>query len=87
MSRSAIKAKTSVTLSVPLLVKIDELIGAGVSRSAFIEEVLQDHIREQARRAVYERDLQILNESADYFNREMEEVLRYQAPVDSSETE
>jgi Arc/MetJ-type ribon-helix-helix transcriptional regulator len=75
------KAKTSVTLSVQLLVQIDKAIGEGNSRSAYIERVLQEHLRSEARRAANERDLQILNEHADYFNREMEDVLRYQAPI------
>ncbi|MDR3774665.1 MAG: hypothetical protein P4L26_15025 [Terracidiphilus sp.] len=87
MNRSITKAKTSITLSIPLLVQIDKLIGEHASRSAYIEKVLSDHLRDEARQAIYERDLQILNDSADYFNREMEDVLRYQAPIDYSGTE
>jgi metal-responsive CopG/Arc/MetJ family transcriptional regulator len=75
------KVKTSITISMPLLVQIDKLIGESASRSAFIEKVLREHLRDEARRTIYERDLQILNENADYFNREMEDVLRYQAPI------
>jgi len=81
MNKGITKAKTSITLSVPLLVQIDKMIGEGTSRSAFIEKVLRDHLRDETRRTIYERDLQILNENADYFNREMEDVLRYQAPI------
>ena len=81
MNKGISKAKTSITLSVPLLVQIDKLIGEHASRSAYIEKVLSNHLRDEARQAIYQRDLQILNESADYFNREMEDVLRYQAPV------
>jgi metal-responsive CopG/Arc/MetJ family transcriptional regulator len=75
------KEKTSITLSSDLLAEVDKKAGATKSRSAFIEKVLRDHIRDEARRTVYERELQILNENADYFNREMEDVLRYQAPI------
>jgi metal-responsive CopG/Arc/MetJ family transcriptional regulator len=76
-----VKTKTSVTLSAPLLVKIDELIGKSASRSAFIEKVLDEHLRAKARDAAYERELRLLNEHADYFNREMEDILGYQAPI------
>jgi len=81
MNRSAAKVKTSITISLPLLVEIDKRIGERASRSAFIEKVLRDHLRGEARRVINERDLKILNDNADYFNREMEDVLRYQAPI------
>lgn len=78
------KAKTSITLSVPLLVQIDRLIGEGASRSAYIEKVLSDHLRDEARNAIHQRDLELINANADYLNREMEDVLRYQAPIEFS---
>ena len=81
------KEKTSITLSSDLLAEVDRRVGSARSRSAFIEKALRDHLREEARRAIYERDLKILNENADYFNLEMEDVLRYQAPIDYSGTE
>jgi metal-responsive CopG/Arc/MetJ family transcriptional regulator len=81
MYKSITKAKTSITLSVPLLVQIDKLIGERASRSAFIEKVLQDHLRDQARQAIHQRDVELMNANADYFNSEMEDVLRYQAPM------
>jgi Arc/MetJ-type ribon-helix-helix transcriptional regulator len=81
MNKGITKAKTSITLSLPLLVQIDKLIGERASRSAYIEKVLSNHLRDEARQAIYQRDLQILNENADYFNREMEDVLRFQAPI------
>ena len=81
MNRGMTKAKTSITLSVPLLVQIDKLIGERASRSAFIEKVLQDHLRDQARQAIHLRDMELMNANADYFNSEMEDVLRYQAPI------
>ena len=81
MNRSPAKVKTSITISLPLLVEIDKRIGERASRSAFIEKVLRDHLRDEARRVINERDLKILNDNADYFNREMEDLLRYQAPI------
>jgi metal-responsive CopG/Arc/MetJ family transcriptional regulator len=75
------KEKTSITLSSDLLAEVDRSAGTAASRSAFIEGVLREYFKEKIRRAIYERDLQILNANADYFNREMEDVLRYQAPI------
>jgi Arc/MetJ-type ribon-helix-helix transcriptional regulator len=73
------KANTSITLSLPLLVEIDRLIGEGASRSAYIEKVLSDHLRgremEMARQAIEQRDLDLINAAADRMNAEMEEVL------------
>ena len=79
--KATTKVKTSITISMSLLVQIDKLIGDRASRSAYIEKVLHEHLRDEARRKQYERDLQILNENADYFNSEMEDVLQYQAPI------
>ena len=75
------KLKTSVTLSSDLLEEIDRNVGTNTSRSAFIEAAMREYLKEKVRRAINERDLQILNANADYFNREMEDVLRYQAPI------
>ena len=75
------KLKTSITLSSDLLEEIDRNAGSKASRSAFIEAVMREYLKEKVRRAINERDLQILNANADYFNREMEDVLRYQAPI------
>ncbi|MDR3772281.1 MAG: hypothetical protein P4L26_02970 [Terracidiphilus sp.] len=78
MNKSAAKAKTSVTLSVPLLVKIDRLIGERASRSAFIEKVLTEHIREAELEAIQRRDLELINAAADRLNAEVKEVLEDQ---------
>jgi metal-responsive CopG/Arc/MetJ family transcriptional regulator len=75
------KEKTSITLSSDLLAHVDKSAGVAKSRSAFIEEVLREYFKEKIRQAIHERDVQILNANADYFNREMEDVLRYQAPI------
>jgi metal-responsive CopG/Arc/MetJ family transcriptional regulator len=81
------KEKTSITLSSDLLAEIDRSAGKRSSRSAFIEAVLREYFKAKVRQAIYERDLKLLNAHADYFNREMEDVLRYQAPIDVSEEE
>ncbi|MGA9063143.1 MAG: ribbon-helix-helix protein, CopG family [Terracidiphilus sp.] len=76
------KEKTSITLSSDLLAEIGRRTGSKVSRSAFIEEVLREYLKEKVRRAIHARDLELINANADYLNREMEDVLKYQAPLD-----
>ena len=72
------KAKTSITLSMPLLVQIDRLIGERASRSAYIEKVLSDHLREKERQAIQQRDIELINAAADRLNAEAKEVLEDQ---------
>ncbi len=74
------KTKTSITLSAPILVKIDRRVGKRGSRSAYIEKVLSDHFRDTARRALQARDREMIDAAADRLNEEAEDVLRYQAP-------
>ncbi|MGA2390748.1 MAG: ribbon-helix-helix protein, CopG family [Candidatus Sulfotelmatobacter sp.] len=72
------KEKTSVTLSKAVLAGIDRLAGSKQSRSAFIEAVLAQYLRQQARAQVEARDLELINKHADELNEEVEDVLRYQ---------
>ena len=74
------KAKTSITLSLPLLIQIDNLIGERASRSAYIEKVLRDHLRDEVRHAIQMHDKELIDAAADRLNEEAEDVLRYQAP-------
>jgi metal-responsive CopG/Arc/MetJ family transcriptional regulator len=73
------KEKTSVTLSPEVLAGIDRLAGKKHSRSAVIERVLSQYLRERAKSAVEVRDLALLNEAADRLNMEAADVLDYQA--------
>lgn len=72
------KEKTSVTLSRDVLAGIDRLAGTKQSRSAFIESVLSEYLRQRARALVEARDLELLNRAADELSEEIEEVLRDQ---------
>jgi metal-responsive CopG/Arc/MetJ family transcriptional regulator len=74
------KEKTSVTLSPEILLGIDRLAGRKRSRSAVIEDILRQHIREQAKAERRARDLAILNRYADELNRDAEDGLDDQAP-------
>jgi metal-responsive CopG/Arc/MetJ family transcriptional regulator len=80
MPKIARKAKTSITLSTTVLAGIDRAIGRGGSRSAFIEKVLRDHLRDEARHAIQRRDKKLIDAAAERLNEEAEDVLRYQTP-------
>ena len=76
------KEKTSITLSSEVLAKIDDLAGAKLSRSAFIERVLRIYFRDRSRRKIHARDLERINAAADRLNSEAEDVLTYQSMQD-----
>lgn len=73
------KEKTSITLSKEVLRGIDRIAGPRQSRSAFIEAILRQYLRRQARAQIEARDLALINRAADELNAEVEDVLRYQA--------
>jgi metal-responsive CopG/Arc/MetJ family transcriptional regulator len=73
------KEKTSITLSGDVLAAIDRVAGSKQSRSAFIERVLREFLRERARAAVQARDLELINAAAERLNAEAADVLEYQA--------
>lgn len=73
------KEKISVTLSSEVLAGIDRLAGTKHSRSAVIERVLRQYLREQAQAAIEARDLALLNDAAERLNMEAADVLHYQA--------
>ena len=73
------KAKTSITLSSETLARIDRVAGSGISRSAFIERVLNDYFRQKARRHLHAKDLERINAAADRLNHEALDTLDYQA--------
>jgi metal-responsive CopG/Arc/MetJ family transcriptional regulator len=79
------KQKTSITLSSDLLKEIDRSAGRGASRSEFIESVLREYFKAKVQEALNARDAELINAHADYLNREMEDVLRYQSPIEYAE--
>jgi metal-responsive CopG/Arc/MetJ family transcriptional regulator len=76
------KTKISVTLSESLLSQVDKLAIAPCTRSAIIEEAVQQYLANKARHERDERELNILNAHADEFNAEMADILSYQAGDD-----
>jgi metal-responsive CopG/Arc/MetJ family transcriptional regulator len=74
------KEKTSVTLSPEVLTGIDRLAGSKLSRSAFIEKVLRQYLRQRVKAERSARDLAILNKYAHELNVDAEDGLEDQAP-------
>ena len=58
---------------------IDRLAGSKHSRSAVIESVLRQYLRDRAKAAIQKRDLDLINASLDELNAEAEDALAYQA--------
>jgi metal-responsive CopG/Arc/MetJ family transcriptional regulator len=74
------KKKTSITLSREVLTGIDRIAGSRQSRSAFIEVVLLQYLRDRARANRDARDMEIINRHAKNLNRDAEDGLEDQAP-------
>ena len=75
------KEKTSITLSKEVLSGIDRAAGSRISRSAFIESVLAQYLRDEARAHIEARDVEALNRAADDLAADIEDVLRDQTEV------
>lgn len=74
------KEKTSITLSRDVLTGIDRIAGSKQSRSAFIECVLREYLKEQVKAERSARDLAILNKYAKELNEDALDGLEDQAP-------
>ena len=75
------KEKTSVTLSKEVLAGIDRIAGSKQSRSAFIEAVLAQYLKERIRAQRDARDLELINRNAEQLNRDALDGLGDQAPL------
>lgn len=75
------KEKTSITLSKEVLSGIDRAAGSKQSRSAFIEAVLAQYLRQRIRVERDQRDLAIINRNAEQLNRDAVDALEHQAPL------
>ena len=72
------KKKVSITLPADVLAKVDQLAGSRHSRSAIIEGVLQNYLRQRERADANAQDLELINAAADELNLEAADVLDYQ---------
>lgn len=75
------KIKTSITLSEELLSTIDDMVDASQNRSQFLETAAWEYIGKLRRAQMNQRDIEIINQRADYLNSEVADVLAYQVPL------
>ncbi len=75
------KIKTSITLSQELLTTIDDMVDTAQNRSQFLETAAWDYIAKLRRARLNQRDLEIIDQRADYLNGEIADVLAYQVPL------
>jgi metal-responsive CopG/Arc/MetJ family transcriptional regulator len=75
------KVKTSITLSQELLRTIDTMVDVSQNRSQFLETAAWEYIDKLRRAQLNQRDLEIINQRADYLNSEVADVLAYQVPL------
>ena len=78
---SSMKQKTSITLSPETIRAIDDVAGETSNRSRVIEMAVLEFLERRKRRLREARDLEILDAAADELNREVEDVLDYQAEL------
>ncbi len=76
------KGKTSVTLSPDVIAGIDRLAGTKYSRSAVIDNVLRQYLKNRGKAAIQKRDLELINASLEELNAEAEDALGYQVSED-----
>jgi metal-responsive CopG/Arc/MetJ family transcriptional regulator len=77
----SMKVKTSITLSEDVLEAVDQHSKRYKSRSDFIEVALWAFITQMIRNEQNARDVQIINQRADYLNEEAADVLTYQVAL------
>ena len=71
----------SISISTNILKEADRTIAHRGSGSARVEELLWEHVR----REIGTRDMALINANAEQLNREMEDVLRFQADLFENE--
>jgi len=79
-----VRVRASITIDETVLRAIDGATSRNQSRSRVIEEAAREFLARRSRKAREARDLEILNDAADALNREMDDVLTYQAPTTRS---
>jgi len=75
------KIKTSVTISQELLTVMDEFLDVDKNRSLFLEKAAWSYIAKLRRAQRNARDIEIINQRADYLNAETLDALSYQVAV------
>jgi metal-responsive CopG/Arc/MetJ family transcriptional regulator len=75
------KVKTSITLTEDTLRAVDEAAGREGNRSRLIEIAVLEFLERRRRHDREARDRRILDARAEQLNREVEDVLAYQADL------
>ena len=75
------KVKTSITLSEELITVMDQYQNRYKTRSQFVEVAVQSFVRQLRRAERDAHDIAIINKNAARLNREMADVLSYQADL------
>jgi metal-responsive CopG/Arc/MetJ family transcriptional regulator len=75
------KIKTSVTISQELLKVMDEFLDSDKNRSLFLERAAWSYIAKLRRAQRNARDIDIINQRAEYLNTEVLDALSYQVAV------
>jgi metal-responsive CopG/Arc/MetJ family transcriptional regulator len=75
------KVKTSITLSEELIAVIDLYLTQYKTRSQFVEAAVQSFVRQLRKAERDAHDIAIINKNATRLNREMADVLSYQAEI------
>jgi metal-responsive CopG/Arc/MetJ family transcriptional regulator len=75
------RAQVSIPVSENLLKEVDEYIGYSRNRSAFIEEAIKAYLVLKRKLNRDQRDLELINSSADELNHEADDVLDYQVEI------
>ncbi|MCE7989790.1 MAG: hypothetical protein DYG89_52255 [Caldilinea sp. CFX5] len=75
------KIKTSVTISQELLHVMDEFLDVDKNRSLFLEKAAWSYIAKLRRAQRNARDIEIINQRAEYLNAEVLDALTYQVAV------
>lgn len=80
------KKKICVTLSHNVLTRMDRLAGTKRNRSVLIERVLRQFLPERNQARQQARDLELINESSEYLNSEVADVLELLSKLNLTHT-
>jgi hypothetical protein len=81
MRLNFMKVQTSVILPENLLSAVEQLSEKNTTLSDFIEAALQFYIAKLKQSGRTDNDIEIINENAEYLNRETRDALQYQAEL------
>jgi metal-responsive CopG/Arc/MetJ family transcriptional regulator len=75
------KVKTSVTLNADLLTRVDDVLHANESRSAFFHQAIARLAEQREKELRDARDLELINQQSDYLNQEAQDNFMFVASL------